>query len=324
MHYHDFPRLFSSLLIPALAAVALPGGVAAAQAPIPVILDTDIGSDIDDTWALAFLLKSPELDLKLVVTETGDTTYRAKLVAKLLEAAKRSDIPVGIGLPTRQGDSRQADWVKDYDLTAYRGKVHKDGVQALIDTIMKSTQTVTLICIGPVPNIREALKREPRIAEKARFVGMHGSVHKQYDGKPGVTPEYNVKLDPKACQAAFTAPWDMTITPLDTCGVVRLEGPLYDKVRQCSDPLIQAMIENYRVWLKGDANRLQKGSSILFDTVAVYLAFSHDLLTMEELGIRVTDDGKTVIDPSAKKVKCATEWKDLKGFYELLTRRLTQ
>jgi inosine-uridine nucleoside N-ribohydrolase len=37
---------------------------------IPVILDTDIGGDIDDAWALALILKSPELDLKMLVTDT--------------------------------------------------------------------------------------------------------------------------------------------------------------------------------------------------------------------------------------------------------------
>ena len=50
--------------------------------PIPVILDTDIGDDIDDTWALAMLLKSPELDLKLVVSDTADTVHRAKIVGE--------------------------------------------------------------------------------------------------------------------------------------------------------------------------------------------------------------------------------------------------
>ena len=48
---------------------------------IPVILDTDIGNDIDDTWALGQLLNSPELDLKLVLTSTGDTEYRARVAA---------------------------------------------------------------------------------------------------------------------------------------------------------------------------------------------------------------------------------------------------
>ena len=65
---------------------------------IPVILDTDIGGDIDDTWALAMMLKSPELDVKLVVTDTGNTTYRAKIAAKMLEIAGRTDVPVGVGL----------------------------------------------------------------------------------------------------------------------------------------------------------------------------------------------------------------------------------
>jgi len=65
---------------------------------IPVIFDTDIGSDIDDTWALMFLLKSQELKPKLILTETGNTTYRAKIVAKILERAGYSDIPVGIGI----------------------------------------------------------------------------------------------------------------------------------------------------------------------------------------------------------------------------------
>ena len=41
--------------------------------PLPVILDTDIGGDIDDTWALAMLLRSPELDLRVGTTCTGDT-----------------------------------------------------------------------------------------------------------------------------------------------------------------------------------------------------------------------------------------------------------
>jgi inosine-uridine nucleoside N-ribohydrolase len=53
---------------------------------IPVVLDTDIGYDIDDTWALGFLLKSPEVDLKLVVSDTHDTTYSAQLLAKFLTA----------------------------------------------------------------------------------------------------------------------------------------------------------------------------------------------------------------------------------------------
>ncbi len=301
---------------------------AAAPSPTPVILDTDIGDDIDDTWALGLLLKSPELDLKLVVGDYGRPQYRAKLLAKLLENAGRSDVPVGVGLDVgANGSSRQAEWVKDYDLKKYRGKVHADGVQALIDTIMKSRMQVTLICIGPVPNIAEALKREPRIAQKARFVGMHGSVRVGYGGSKQPHAEWNVKCDAKACQAVFTAPWDMTITPLDTCGLVTLTGDKYRRIRDSQDRLAADIIANYRIWVTSDTklptNMADERSSTLFDTVAVYLAIRQDLCVMEKLGIRVTDEGMTLIEPQAKQINVATSWKDLGGFEDLLVERLT-
>ena len=300
-------------------------------AKIPVIYDSDLGDDIDDTWALCLLLRSPELDVKLVVGDQGRTEYRTKLFAKLLETAKRTDIPIGVGLEAgRKGFGGQQGWVADYDLQSYPGTIHRDGVQAIIDTIMTSAETVTVVAVGPLPNIRAALQREPRIAHKARFVGMHGSVRKGYGGQPKISAEYNVKEDPKACQAALGAAWDVTITPLDTCGVVSLGGEKFAAVRDCKDALTEALIENYYLWAENtpwyqeQKNNVKQQSSTLFDTVAVYLAFSQDLCKMETLPIRVTDDGKTVVDATAKKMSVATEWKDLGKFEDLLVRRLTE
>ncbi|MBN2292252.1 MAG: nucleoside hydrolase [Pirellulales bacterium] len=295
---------------------------------IPVIYDSDIGDDIDDTWALGLLLCCPELDLKLVVGDQGKAEYRAKLFAKMLQTAGRTDVPVGIGLDVNaKGDGAQAEWVKDYDLKSYPGKIYEDGVQAIIDIAMKSKKPVTLIAVGPLPNIAEALKREPRIAEKLRFVGMHGSVRLGYNGYKTIAPEYNVVRDVKACRAVFAAPWDITITPLDTCGLVDLCGEHYRKVRDCKNPIPAAIIQNYRYWCKqkfkhpGMANRC---SSTLFDTVAVYLAISQEFCKMERLGIRVDDKGFTLIDPKARQMNVATEWKDIEGFYDFLVERLTE
>jgi hypothetical protein len=64
-------------------------------------------------------------------------------------------------------------------------------------------------------------------------------------------------------------------------------------------------------------------SSILFDTVTIYLAFSEELLEMENLGIRVTDDGYTIIDDSMKRINCAMGWKDLPAFECFLVQRLS-
>ncbi|MHB9024984.1 MAG: nucleoside hydrolase [Armatimonadota bacterium] len=291
--------------------------------PIPVILDTDIGGDIDDTWALAFLLRSPELDLKLVTTATGDTIYRAKIVAKMLEIAGRVDIPVGIGLRDlkceRSRYQPQAPWVEGYDLTRYPGTVADDGVDTLVRAIMDAPEPVTVIAIGPLTNMAAALRREPRIAQRARFVGMHGCLRRSHDGSPEVIAEYNVACDVPACQQVFTAGWEVTITPLDTCGIVRLQGENYRAVCASPDPLTRAVLENYRIWLHGEP---YTRSSILFDTVAVYLAYAEDLLDVQPLGIRVDDTGYTRRDDTAKIIRCAVDWKNLPAFEDILVGRL--
>ncbi len=297
---------------------------------IPVIYDSDIGDDIDDTWAISFVLRCPELDLKLVVGDQGKNIYRAKLFAKILENAGRSDVPIGIGKDLDNGQSgNQSEWLGDYDLKSYSGKVYDDGVQAIIDTIMKSEKQVTLICVGPVPNIAEALKRKPEIAQKARFVGMYGSVYVGYDRTDKLSAEYNVYADIKSCQSVLSADWDITITPVDTCGIVKLVGEKYKKMANSNDPVAKAVMENYKIWIehagwmKHDRDAIKHSTSPLFDTVAVYLSFAEDLLIMENLNIKVDDGGYTRIDKSAKNMNVAVKWKDMSKFEDLLLSRLT-
>jgi inosine-uridine nucleoside N-ribohydrolase len=286
----------------------------------PVILDFDIGDDIDDTWALVMLLKMPELDLKLVTTTYGRATYRAKLTAKLLTVAKRTDVPVGLGAGTLDGGDKQAAWIADYDLATYAGKVHQDGVQALIDMV-EANPGITILSIGPSSTVAAALERKPDLAGKAVFVGMQGSVRMGYGAGSKPCPEWNLKCDIPAAQKALLAPWRKTvITPLDTCGLVNLGGERFSKLKASHDPLIQALLENYRIWAKKATVAELTQSSILFDCVAVWLALpgAKDLATMEDLRIGVTGKGMTVIDPAGMPMTVATTWKDLDGFRDLL------
>src|SRR5258708_23348889 len=114
-----------------------------------VVLDTDIGNDIDDTWALAMLLGCPELDLRLVVTASGDTTYRAAVAAAILQAGGRDEVPIGIGIPTTPypgiPPTPQARCAAEIDLNRYQGDVHADRVKALVASVMSSDEPVTII-----------------------------------------------------------------------------------------------------------------------------------------------------------------------------------
>ncbi len=82
--------------------------------PIPIVLDTDIGSDIDDAFALALVLDSPELDLRAVTTVSGDTQASARIAAKMLWEAGRKNIPVAAGQPRRKLDISQARWADGF------------------------------------------------------------------------------------------------------------------------------------------------------------------------------------------------------------------
>ena len=215
-----------------------------------VILDTDIGLDIDDTWALGFLLKCPELDVKLITTSSDNTPLKAKLVAKFLENVGRIDIPIGIGPLENRKKGWQYPWIKDYEISRYPGVIHENGMDFLCSTIIESPEPLTLIAIAPLGTVAGALKLNPSITENARFVGMHGSIRIGYDGSDSPHREYNVKKNIKACREVFQAPWEKTITPLDTCGDITLSGELLERFTRCDNLVVTSIKENYEIWKK--------------------------------------------------------------------------
>lgn len=292
--------------------------------PLPVILDTDTGSDIDDTFAIALLIRNPAFDVKLITTTDGQQEYRAKLVAKELTIAGRTDIPVGIGAGPTAGEGNLAPWVRDFKLSDYRGKIYSDGVSALIKFIKKSKEPVTVIAIGPLQTLGEALRRDPTIAQRAKLVAMQGSVYKGYMGSPKPFPEWNVKLDVRAAQRVLSADWQsITITPTDTCALpeIRLDQSRLEKLRASTDKLDQAIIQAHAIW--GKKSDFQT-TSVMYDTVAVYLADPHapDLVNFKTVRIKVTDDAMTIPSDDGREMRVAVSWKNVEGFRDYLLNGL--
>ncbi len=293
--------------------------------PIPVILSTDIGGDVDDVWALSFMLASPELEVKLVVSDGHSTAKKARLLVECLQRVGRDDIPVGIGVKGAEGISAQEKWIE-----GYRGKVYLDGIQAMIDTIMQSKRPITLLAIGPVPNLELALQREPRIVDHCRLVVMGGCIGKQEEGEPGFV-ESNVRGNIKAAQKAYSADWDVTMAPIDTAGKIQLEGEYYAQVRDADNPMARMVMEHYRIWNQRQTQRktphvrdLNRTSSTLWDTVAIYLAFDESLCRMRDIRLRVTDKAITKPDPDGKLTHVAMEWKDLDAFHKMVAERISK
>jgi inosine-uridine nucleoside N-ribohydrolase len=302
--------------------------------PKITILDTDIGTDIDDSWALALLLASPELDLRLITTVSGDVRYRAGLCAGLLAAAGRTNIPIGLGIggdlkvPAALQGPLLAGVGEEAALNAHPCVID-DGVEAMIQTIMEAEDEVTVIGIGPFTNIAKAIRRRPEIVQRARFVGMCGSVRIGYRGSETASAEYNVFADIAAAQAVLSAAWDITIAPLDSCGHVLLAGEDYQRFYNFAtghpNSTAAEVMAHYRQWLsalKAPADQLVRRSTTQYDAVAIYLAISEAGLEMEKLPIRVTDEGLTRLDETGRLMAVATGWRDRAAFDQMFIERL--
>ena len=190
------------------------------NAPEKVILDTDIGDDIDDALALALLLKSPQVQLMAVTTAWGDTRLRAQLVDRFLKEAGYDDTPVGIGIEKhspKEGVFSQRRWAEQQP-----ARPHPDAVTLLLDTIRRYPGQVTLIAIAPLTNAAAAYERDPESFRKVkRIVMMGGSIHLGYGDLGYALPkgpdvEYNIAMDPAAAQKVFYSGVDLYGMPLDS------------------------------------------------------------------------------------------------------------
>ena len=139
--------------------------------------------------------------ISVFATGAGNHEGRAKLVAKMLMVAgKHKQVKIGLGCDSHARTSlRQGGWIDDFDLDDYvkkGGQVITDGVGGMISEINSlQDEEARLVCISPCQNIRDALKRDPGIAHRVHFIGMHGAVRTGYFGKPDPVPEFNVKND---------------------------------------------------------------------------------------------------------------------------------
>lgn len=301
----------------------------------PLILDTDIGTDVDDTWALALIMRSPELDLKAVTMVSYDTLFRAKLSAKLLETDGCPAVPLGLGPVTTQETkfNCQQDWLGDYSLENYKAPVVRDAAGLIIDIVRQSPEPVTLMGIGPFSNIAEVVRRAPDVVKKIDFIGLGGSVYEQYFGKPGHCSEYNIVKDVEAARSVLSAKWhSILLSPLDTCGNIIIRGERYQRLKRSSDPLAKAVIDNYILWRKfrlslfpGDPPYTpETASSLIADAAAVALCVNPGLAEIKPVPLSVSDLGETLVDEThGVPVPCALQWRDVEKFYDFVEHRLT-
>lgn len=269
-----------------------------AQTKTRIILDSDIGTDIDDAWALAFVALSPEMEVLAVTVSDADTPARAKVACKLLQRAGRTDIPVSVGRQTPTPDNRfdhQFTWAEDF--TAYK-PVRELAAQTIVRLAKKYPGEIVLLAVGPLQNVADALRLEPQLGKYLkRVVLMSGNIYSRAGGGK-VIPEWNVVVATQDSQLVYSAGLPLTIVPLDSTTLVKLADRERDRVRKRASPVTHALESLYRLWLDGPQSRMT-----LHDQLAVAEAArpGEFFAKKETLPLLVDDKGYTVIHKTSGK-----------------------
>ena len=283
------------------------------------IIDTDIGDDIDDAFAVALALRSPELHILGITTAYGDTKLRARLLDRYLDAIGRADIPVAAGVATPQNSV--------FTQAAYAHHAperrHSDAVAFLLDQIRAHPGQITLIAIGPLFNIQAAIERDPVIFRQLRrVVMMGGSIHRGYgEDKNGSSrppePEWNIRCDPAGARALFSAGVPVFVMPLDSTQIpleIRAQGAIFSH----GSPLTDQLTLLYHQWTGASESR----TPTLFDPVAVTYAIRPDLCPATPIRLEVDDKGDTRPVQGAPNAQVCLK-SDESGFMTLLLNRIT-
>ena len=138
-----------------------------------VILDCDLGGDIDDAFALALLLTSQEeFDILGITLDHGNTPGRAELACKILYEIGMDHIPVYVGnhTPTIVGEqtglegcSTQMIWSQGFDKLLPQ---QEHAVDFIIRSLYEYPDEIILFTVGPVDNIADILDKDPDILKK--------------------------------------------------------------------------------------------------------------------------------------------------------------
>lgn len=252
-----------------------------------IILDTDIGDDIDDALALTFAIMSGEIDLLGVTTVFKNTEQRAELACCVLEALDRTDIPVyaGIGKTILQSIP---DWEKVTAnhhprqmeiLKKQRTSIKpKSGwaVDFIIDTVMSGDGDITLVPIGPLTNIAAAFIAEPRLAQKAKICMMGGATDR-------VKPEWNALCDPEATRVVFGTGVPITMVGLDVTTKCVMTYDQVKAIGAVDRPINRICFELIYLW--GGNN--PEPRPMLHDPLAVAMVIDPTFCEKREMRIEV-------------------------------------
>jgi inosine-uridine nucleoside N-ribohydrolase len=253
-----------------------------------VLIDTDIGDDIDDALALALALQSPEIALRGVTTVFGDTQRRAHLAAHLLQVFGREDVPVAAGIETPMQPRHRPSGVPQATILDERADLPAlsslSGPELIVQMALADRDSLTLLCLGPLTNVAAALKLEPHLFMAIRHIVMMGGT----SGLP--FPEWNVRSDARAAQIVLGAGIPVTLLGWNITTRCQLRKCDIERLRRNDSPQARLLSQLLEIWRR-HRSRWQPQSPYLHDPLTIVALCAPEMLKFEEMTARVIGHG---------------------------------
>lgn len=289
--------------------------------PIPLVFDTDIGTDVDDALALAFILASPELDLIGVTIVDGDVDVRARMAARLLGMAGRPDIPVIKGAGTPNGAGRGPTWF-GHESTGLLD-IEWDGPEAtILDTTahewlvaLSHIRTFHVAAVGPFTNIANTVLLDPTFPQRIpQLTVMGGMVHpesydpqwRQFFDETGLPPnhmDHNTASDVDAALTVARAGFDMTWVTAELTFCTTLDRGAIAQFRATGTAFGDRLANMTEIWADSFFHHIpnfpesarpfpDEAVAALHDPLAIASIFGGDWLTLRDHHVRFAHEGE--------------------------------
>ena len=264
-----------------------------AASPEPVIIDTDVGDDIDDAFALAVALQDPRLKVIGITTAWGDTWTRTLLVRRLLASLGRTDVVVAQGPQTPNTvPFTQRHWAEG----ATDKSPAPDAIEFIRDQVSRRPGEITLLALAPLSNIEALQQRAPEVLHKLKQVAlMGGSIHLGYN-RGGAIPvakasaEYNIASRPQGLALLLASGVPVRMFPLDSTQL-KFDEVRRDRLFAYGSGAADALTLLYHQWRL--LNSWGQITPTLFDVVPVVWMLEPAACPLEPLRIEVDARGYT-------------------------------
>lgn len=216
---------------------------------IRILIDTDLGDDVDDAAAFMLVLQSPELELAGVTTVFKDTEKRAEMVRELLSLYGREEIPVVAGgcraLVERRFDPQEEPIQYGILRERREGSERERSVRAedfIIEELRKDEDLV-ILAMGSLTNLAMACMKEPELMRKARIVGMGGSFLNS-------RPEWNIICDPEAARIVLETAENLVMMGLDVTKYLKIGPDRLERWKERKDTRMDYFLEGVEAFRK--------------------------------------------------------------------------